>query len=362
MPTYQTTPQFEHGKRDTTGLLVVNLGTPEAPTRSAVRRFLKQFLSDPRVVELPRILWWLILNFVILVIRPSRSAAAYQKIWTENGSPLLLFSNALADGIRRKLASSATPVDVELAMTYGDPSIGSAIDKLLAGGAQRILVLPLYPQYSGTTTAAVYDAVYRKLAKLRWVPELRLINSYHDDPAYIEALVHSVRNSWNQNGRADKLLMSFHGIPKKNLERGDPYFCQSQKTARLLATALGLADDEWLIAFQSRVGAEEWLSPYTDETVKALAKEGIRSLDVVCPGFATDCLETLEEIAMQNTEFFEKSGGESLTYIPALNADSNHVDFLSALATRHMAGWGRDSEQDLGNETLQRALAMGATR
>tara|TARA_R110002096_G_scaffold154_2_gene713 strand:- start:24891 stop:25979 length:1089 start_codon:yes stop_codon:yes gene_type:complete len=360
MPTYQTTPQFEHGKRDTTGILVVNLGTPAAPTSGAVRRFLRQFLSDPRVVELPRALWWLILNLVILLVRPSRSAAAYQKIWTENGSPLLLYSTSLSDKIRTRLAANSAPTDIELAMTYGNPSVDSAIDKLLARGAQRILVLPLYPQYSGTTTASVYDAVNRKLGKLRWVPEIRFINSYHDEPAYISALADSVQSHWQQHGRGDKLLMSFHGIPKKNLERGDPYFCQSQKTARLLAAALDLADDDWVIAFQSRVGAEEWLSPYTDETVKLLAHQGISKLDVVCPGFATDCLETLEEIAMQNAEFFTAAGGESLRYIPALNDDDNHVELLAALATRHMAGWVSQHEAAKAAETRERALAMGA--
>ena len=362
MPTYQTTPQFEHGKRDTTGILVVNLGTPAAPTSGAVRRFLRQFLSDPRVVELPRALWWLILNLVILLVRPSRSAAAYQKIWTENGSPLLLYSTSLTDKIRDRLASNSASTDVELAMTYGDPSVDSAIDKLLARGVQRILVLPLYPQYSGTTTASVYDAVHRKLGKLRWVPEIRFINSYHDEPAYISALAASVQSHWRQHGRGDKLLMSFHGIPKKNLERGDPYFCQSQKTARLLAAALNLTDDEWIIAFQSRVGAEEWLSPYTDETVKSLANQGIKKLDVVCPGFATDCLETLEEIAMQNAEFFTAAGGESLRYIPALNDDASHVEFLAALATRHTAGWVSQHEAAMAAESRERALAMGASQ
>lgn len=362
MPTYQTTPQFEHGKRDTTGLLVVNLGTPAAPTPRAVRRFLRQFLSDPRVVELPRPLWWLILNLVILLIRPSRSAAAYQKIWTENGSPLLLYSTSLTHKLRDRLTSQTVPTDVELAMTYGEPSVDSAIDTLLARGVQRILVLPLYPQYSGTTTAAVYDAVNRKLGHLRWVPEVRFINSYHDEPAYISALANSVRSHWQQHGRGDKLLMSFHGIPKKNLERGDPYFCQSQKTARRLAAALDLADDDWVIAFQSRVGAEEWLSPYTDETVKSLANQGIGKLDVICPGFATDCLETLEEIAMQNAEFFTAAGGESLRYIPALNDADDHVDFLSALAARHLAGWNSAHDTATASETRERALSMGAPR
>ena len=357
MPKYQTTPQFEHGRVESTGVLLVNLGTPDAPTASAVRRFLKQFLWDPRVVEYPRWLWWLILNGIILRIRPSRSAAAYREIWTDDGSPLMIYSQALARRLGETLAERLQGgVNVELAMSYGDPSIDDAIDSLLAKGARRLLVLPMYPQYSGTTTASVIDAVARKLNRLRWVPETRFINQYHDDPGYIDALAASIRESWVEHGRCDKLMFSFHGVPKNTLLRGDPYHCQCQKTARLVTERLGLGDDEWLLSFQSRVGREEWLRPYTDETIAELGQRGLERVDVVCPGF----LETLEEIAMQNAELFEESGGKSPHYIPALNDRDDHVELLANLVERHLGGWPVSyAEQP---QTRERALAMGAER
>lgn len=341
MPKYQATPEFEHGSPASTGILLVNLGTPEAPTAAAVRRFLKPFLSDPRVIEYPRLLWWLILNGVILRIRPSRSAAAYREIWTEEGSPLMVHSRNIEKGVREQLSASDA-FKVELAMTYGEPSIGSAIDKLQAAGARRLLVLPLYPQYSGTTTASVFDAVSSKLQTMRWVPETRFINQYHDESGYIDALASSIREYWQENGRGDHLLLSFHGVPRYTLDGGDPYHCQCQKTGRLLSEALELADDDWTLSFQSRVGREEWLQPYTDATVAELGKKGVKRLDVACPGFSTDCLETLEEIAMQNAGFFTDAGGDSLHYVPALNARDDHIAFLSGLVRQHVANWGAD--------------------
>lgn len=339
MLTYEKT-RFEPGQTEATGILVVNLGTPNAPTPAAVRQFLKEFLSDPRVVEYPRLLWWLILNLVILRIRPSRSAEAYRKVWTDKGSPLLIYSKAIADKLSDSdMLRANGSVHVELAMTYGDPSIDDAIDKLLAKGVRRILTLPLYPQYSGTTTAAIYDAVVRKIGKLRWLPETRFISSYHDAPAYIMALAANIREYWTEHGRGEKLLISFHGIPESLVTSGDPYQCHCHETGRLLVEELGLSDDEWLLTFQSRVGREQWLQPYTDEMVRSLAKQGVCTLDVVCPGFSTDCLETIEEIAMQNAEFFTEAGGQSLNYIPALNANDAHVQFLSELASNHIAGW-----------------------
>ncbi|MGB5489550.1 MAG: ferrochelatase [Woeseiaceae bacterium] len=361
MPTYESTPAFEHGAAESIGILLVNLGTPEAPTAPAVRRFLKQFLSDPRVIEYPRWLWWLILNGVILTIRPSRSAAAYRKIWTAEGSPLMLFSKEIAAGMQKELGQRMPDsINVELAMSYGDPSLNDAIDRLLAKGARRLLVLPMYPQYSGTTTASVIDAVARKLNRLRWVPETRFINQYHDEPGYIAALAASIREFWKQNGRGTKLMFSFHGVPKQTLLNGDPYHCQCQKTARLVAAALELGDDEWLLSFQSRVGREEWLNPYTDETIVKLGKEGMDRLDVVCPGFSTDCLETLEEIAMQNAELFVESGGKTLHYIPALNAREDHVGFLADLVEKHLGGWPGSYSDD--PESRRRAQAMGAQK
>ena len=340
MPTHRNTPQIEHGPSGSTGILVVNLGTPQAPTTTAVRRFLQQFLSDPRVVEFPRLLWWLALNFFVLRVRPARAAAAYRKIWTDRGSPLLVYSIEIAKKLQRRLATlEGNPIPVELAMNYGEPSIDSAVDRLLANGMRRVLVLPLYPQYSGATTASVFDSIARKFGKLRWIPEARFINDYHNAPGYIDALADSIRTDWALHGRGDKLMLSFHGLPASMHSNGAPYHFQCQETARLLATRLNLSDDDWLISFQSRVGREEWLRPYTDETIASLGKRGLARLDVVCPGFAADCLETLEEIAMRYTELFAASGGESLHYIPALNAGDVHVEFLAALTTQHLAGW-----------------------
>ncbi len=358
MPSFRKTPQFEHGRAQTAGVLLVNLGTPDAPTPAAVRRFLKQFLSDPRVVEYPRALWWLILNLVILRIRPARSAAAYRKIWTDEGSPLLLNSQAIATKLRTQLG--ARDVHIELGMSYGSPSIAEGIDKLLIAGVSHLIVLPLYPQYSGTTTASVFDAVTDKLSTLRWVPSLQFIDSYHDHPAYISALAHSVLEYRSAHGTGDKLMLSFHGTPRSTLDNGDPYFCQCHKTARLLAAELNLDEDEWLLTFQSRVGREEWLRPYTDETILALAGQGLQRLDVICPGFATDCLETLEEIALQNAAAFRAAGGDELRYIPALNACDQHIELLAALTHCQLDAWRASRGAGADDRTKERAKALGA--
>ena len=336
MPTYQQTPRFDERRPESTGVLVVNLGTPDAPDTTSVRRFLRQFLSDPRVVEFPRLPWWFILNLGILPIRSSRSAAAYRKIWTDDGSPLLVCSRQLADALQQRLAGQ---VIVELAMSYGTPSIDAGIDALLGAGVRRILVLPLYPQYSGTTTASVFDAVARKFGKLRRIPEMRFIDSYHSEPLYVAALANSVREHWARYGRGDKLLMSFHGVPVSTVEGGDPYLRHCEETANGLAAALQLKSEEWLLTFQSRVGRQEWLQPYTDETLTSLAGDGVERLDVICPGFAVDCLETLEEIAMENADLFVESGGRELSYIPALNARDDHADMLAQLVRRQVSGW-----------------------
>jgi len=355
MPSYQSPSNFAHGDSESLGVLVVNLGTPDAPTPSAVRRYLAEFLWDPRIVELPRPLWWLILHGIILRFRPARSAKAYREIWTEQGSPLLLHSQSIADGLQKLLPDRFDgDVHVELAMSYGSPSIRGALNRLDASRATRIVVLPLYPQYSGTTTASVFDAVSRELSKRRWVPELRFINQYHDREDFIAAHAANINEFWQQHGRGDKLLFSFHGVPRETLDKGDPYHCQCQKTGRLIAEALGLGDDDWLLTFQSRVGRGEWLRPYTDETVAALGKGGIGRLDVACPGFAVDCLETLEEIAMQNGEFLKQAGGGELRYIPALNARDDHVRVLGDLVTEQAGQWRPRQSSS------RRARAMGA--
>ncbi|MGY3039784.1 ferrochelatase [Rhodanobacter sp. TND4EL1] len=323
------------------GVLLVNLGTPTAPTAQAVRPYLAEFLADPRVIEYPRWLWWLILHGVILRVRPKRSAHAYARIWEDRGSPLRFGSEALAAGLQAEISRQRpqAPVKVALAMRYGEPSVRKAIEQLQREGVRRLLVLPLYPQYSATSTGSVLDAVADTIKKLRWPPELRIVNDYHDDPAHIEALAQSIESWWATNGRGDKLLLSFHGIPERYLHEGDPYFCQCHATARLLRERLKLDEQHMVISFQSRVGRERWLHPYTDAIVRQLGAEGVRKLDVVCPGFAVDCLETLEEIAMQNRDFFVGAGGESLRYIPALNDSKGQVTSLAGLVLRHTRGW-----------------------
>ena len=322
------------------GVLVVNLGTPDSPTTTAVRRYLRQFLWDPRVIEYPRALWWLILNGVVLLVRPSRSAHAYQQVWTERGSPLLFHSQDLVTAVRTILTGRMSgAVHVELAMTYGNPSIDVSLDKLHAAGARRIVVLPLYPQYSGTTTAAVFDAVAAVLAERRWIPEMRFVNQYHDATGFVAAHADNIRKYWQQHGRGDSLLFSFHGVPKSTILNGDPYHCQCLKSARLIALALELDENDWSVAFQSRVGREEWLQPYTEEVLGKLGGKQMSHVDVVCPGFAVDCLETLEEIALRYAKLFIDAGGGVLHYIPALNACEDHVAFLAGLIEKHASGW-----------------------
>ncbi len=329
-----------HQQTPKTGILLINLGTPDAPDRAAVRRYLKQFLWDRRVVELPRLLWWPLLHLVILNTRPARSARAYRKVWTDQGSPLLLTARAQTAALRVQLdVRTEGRVLTELAMCYGSPGIPQGLTRLRDAGARRILILPLYPQYSATTTGSVFDAVTQALRRWRWLPELRFINHYHDEPAYIAALANSVRAHRAQHGSADKLVMSFHGIPQDYFTRGDPYYCECQKTGRLLAAALGLAADDWILTFQSRLGPKKWLQPYTDQTLQQLAADQVQSVQVICPGFSADCLETLEEIAQENQDLFIRAGGKQFQYIPCLNDTTEHIDMLTDLGLRHLQGW-----------------------
>jgi ferrochelatase len=367
MPRILPSAEFHHDNADVFGVLLVNIGTPDAPSAIAVRRYLREFLSDPRIVELPRWLWWLILHGYILRVRPARSAKAYRKIWTDRGSPLLLNSQALTASVAEKLgARFRGNVQVEVAMSYGNPSIPGALDRLLANNCRRLLLLPLYPQYSSTTTASVFAAVSKDLSRRRWIPELRFVNHYHDNRGYIAALAASVRDFRSRHGSGDLLLFSFHGIPSDSLAKGDPYHCHCQKTARMVAETLGLEQRKWKVSFQSRVGRQEWLRPYTDETVKQLGAQKLEKLDVICPGFVVDCLETLEEIAMQNAGFFSAAGGGTLRYIPALNDSDDHATMLAELAATHAAGWPESapSHDPLAGkfDSLRLAKAMGAER
>jgi ferrochelatase len=333
---------LEHPARDRAAgaaVLLVNLGTPTAPTARALRKYLAEFLADPRVVELPRTLWWAVLHGYILRVRPRRSAEAYAKVWTHEGSPLAVLSAQLADAVRSELVKRAHGTRVELAMRYGTPNVRDTLMRLQREGVQRVLVLPLYPQYSGAATGSVLDAVADTMKALRRPPEIRTVNDYHDDAGYLAALSASVLSHWAQHGRAQKLLLSFHGLPEASVRAGDPYFHQCHETARRLRDALGMIEDEMIVAFQSRVGAQRWLHPYTDETVAALPKQGVKTLDVLCPGFAVDCLETLEEVALRYRASFLTHGGERFAYIPALNAAPSHASVLAQLALKHLQGW-----------------------
>lgn len=331
---------FAHGQGPAVGVLLSNLGTPDAPTTPALRRYLREFLLDPRVIELPRVLWWLILHLVVLTRRPRVSAALYRKVWTAEGSPLRVISLRQAAAVAEVLAREAgTPLHVAVGMRYGEPSIRAGLRELADKGCRRILALPLYPQYAAVTSGSTFDAVAAELATWRWVPELRTVMSYHDEPGYVAALADSIRAAWNDGGPAEKLLFSFHGIPQRYFDAGDPYPCHCWKTARLVAERLGLPPERYEVTFQSLFGKEEWIKPYTDRTLEAMARSGIRSLDVVCPGFSADCLETIEEIDEQNRGLFLRAGGESYRYIPALNDRPDHVRMLADLVLRNLAGW-----------------------
>jgi ferrochelatase len=349
-----------HRTRPAAGVLLINLGTPDAPTPSAIRRYLAEFLSDRRVVDLPAALWLPILHGLVLTLRPRRLAAAYAQIWTADGSPLRAISGRQLTGVAARLAVEfGGDVKVALGMTYGEPGIADALSDLERHNVRRLVVLPLFPQYSSSATGAAYDALGRALRTRLWVPELRTIASYHDDPAYIEALAASVRRHWRSAGTGDHLLLSFHGIPQQSVLAGDPYYCQCHKTARLLAEALGLAPAAFSVAFQSRFGRLQWIRPYTDEVLTELAGRGIRRLDVICPGFSADCLETLEEVRLRYAEAFVAAGGEALRYIPALNNGSQHLDSLAEIAARHLRGWlpAQAGEAELGRRRL-RATAL----
>lgn len=340
------TENFNHEWKPAVGILLLNLGTPDEPTTRGLRIYLREFLSDKRIIELPTILWQLLLQTVILLTRPPRVAKLYKSIWTEEGSPLMVHTKSLAkkleEGLRLQVG---TPVHVKVGMRIGNPSVSVALRELKDKGCNRIIFLPIYGQYSSTTVASGFDALCAELTKWRWVPELRTIHHFHDEPGYIKSLADTVRTQWKKNGQSEKLLMSFHGVPKRYILAGDPYHCHCQKTGRLLAEELGLKESQYHITFQSQFGREEWIRPKTDETLIEWAQAGLKSVDVMCPGFIVDCLETIEEIAVENKENFISNGGKNYNYIPCLNDTPAFVTFLEELCLKNGSGWFTSLEE-----------------
>jgi len=359
---YASEPSHSHGTPEKTAVLLVNLGTPQAPTAQAVKPYLREFLSDPRVVEIPRAIWWLILNGIILNVRPKKSAAKYASIWMPEGSPLKVHTQRQAVLLQGYLGQKTAGVNivVDYAMRYGQPSISDALARLKAQNCQRILLVPLYPQYAASATATVCDAMFSALQQTRNMPALRTIRHFHDDAGYIKATAQNIRDYWTLHGRPDKLVMSFHGVPRYTLDKGDPYHCECLKSGRLIAEELGLNQEQYVVSFQSRFGRAEWVQPYTTATLVALGKRGTKRVDVVCPGFVSDCLETLEEIAQEGREDFQHAGGGEYHYIPCLNERPQWIHALTDLVLDNLHGWlGKTDAAQLEQSRL-RALATGA--
>lgn len=330
-----------HTKRGKTGIVLVNLGTPDAPTASAVRRYLAEFLSDPRVVEIPKLVWMLILHGIILRIRPAKSAALYQEVWTEQGSPLMAITRQQTEKLASYFKENGTSpaeqdVSVEFCMRYGNPSVADTLKRMHNEGVDKMVVLPLYPQYAAPTTGSVFDAIAKELTRWRYLPSLHFINTYHEHPDFIHALAESIKHDFEANGRPQKLVLSYHGMPERNLHLGDPYYCFCMQTTNLVVEALGLTEDQYIATFQSRFGKAKWLTPYTDATMGALPGQDIKDIAVVCPAFSADCLETLEEIAEENRLIFEEAGGQKYRYIPALNDDELHIKMMANLVRPYL--------------------------
>jgi len=360
---YQSEHAFAHGTPASTGILLINLGTPDAPTAQAVRPYLKEFLGDPRVVEIPRAIWWLILNGVILNTRPKKSAAKYAKIWLPEGSPLRVHTAKQASLLQGYLGErTRAPFVVDYAMRYGNPSIPSVLRKLREQNCQRILIVPMYPQYAASSSGTAFDIVFAEMQQMRNTPALRTIKNFHDNPCYIKALANNISDYWMKNGRPEKLVMSFHGLPQFSLDKGDPYHCECHKTGRLLAQELGLKPEQYFLSFQSRFGKAEWLKPYTTATLKELGKKKTRRVDVICPGFVADCLETLEEIAMEGKEDFLHAGGGEYHYIPCLNERNDWVHALTDLVMDNLHGWLIEPDKAELEQGRLRALEMGAKK
>ncbi len=354
---YIGSPEFTHKQADKIGVLITNLGTPDAPTPKALHRYLKEFLWDPRVVEVPRLIWWFALNGVILRIRPRRSAKSYATVFTDEGSPLLFHTQAQSDALAQHLSGLGHDnLVVDFAMRYGNPSIPSVLESMFNKGVRKLLVVPLYPQYSGSTAASTFDAISADFTKRRWLPDLRFVSHYHDYAPFIAAAATRIQDYWAEHDRADKLMFSYHGVPMKYLQSGDPYHCECYKTSRLIAQKLGLKEGEYITTFQSRFGREEWLKPYTDATLKGFPAQGVKSVQVFCPGFSADCLETIEEIGEENKEYFMEAGGERYEYISALNARPEHIDAIAKLVLDNLQGWQIEAQED----RLELAKARGA--
>ncbi|MBI3903057.1 MAG: ferrochelatase [Nitrosomonadales bacterium] len=360
---YQPEPAYTHGTPEKTAVLLVNLGTPEAPTAEALRTYLKEFLWDPRVVEIPRAIWWLVLNGVILNTRPKKSAEKYARVWMPEGSPLKIHTERQAALLQGYLGERGVRgIVVDYAMRYGNPSIAHVLEKLKAQNCQRILLVPMYPQYAASTVATACDAVFTALQNMRNTPALRTIKHFHDHPGYIKAVAQSVRDYWTLHGRPDKLVMSFHGLPQFSLDKGDPYHCECQKSGRLIAEELGLSKEQYLITFQSRFGKAEWLKPYTAATLEQLGKQKTRRVDMVCPGFVADCLETLEEIALDVREDFLHAGGGEYHYIPCLNERDDWIRTLTDIVQDNLHGWLDQPDIVALEQGRLRALGMGAKK
>jgi ferrochelatase len=331
------TEQAHEKKNNRTGILITNLGTPDEPDTASVRRYLNEFLSDPRVVEIPRLVWLVILHGIILRVRPAKSARLYKSIWTEDGSPLMAIGKRQRDRLEQVLRDSGQQdLELKLAMRYGKPSITGSLRAFQQQGIHRVVVLPLYPQYAGPTTGSTFDVVTNELRQWRWVPELHFINSYHDHTLYIEALAKSIRKHFDEYGKPQKLVLSYHGMPKRNLMLGDPYHCQCQKTTRLVVEQLGLGEEEYVTTFQSRFGKAEWLQPYTDATLESLPGQGIKDVAIISPAFSADCLETIEELDQENRKIFMGAGGEQYRYIPCLNDDDDHISLMMELVQPYL--------------------------
>ena len=339
MANFKGNELYIHGSGLKTGILLTNLGTPDEPTAPSLKTYLRQFLSDERVIETPKPIWWLILNGIVLRTRPAKSAKAYQSVWTDDGSPLLLYTKKQKNLIKEKLEKKYSNLVFDIGMRYGNPSIAEGLNNLRKQNCDRIIVLPLYPQYCAATTGSTFDAVALELQKWRWVPSLRFIGSYYDQPLYIQALKNSIEEFWSKNDKPKKLLFSYHGIPKKYLDKGDPYHCFCRKTTRLVAESMNLPEDNYMTTFQSRFGPAEWLQPYTDKTIESLAREGTDDIHVISPAFSSDCLETIEELNEENREIFMENGGKKFGYIPCLNDRDDHILLLTSLLENELHGW-----------------------